>query len=260
MQMIFDIGFHEGWDTDFYLRKGFRVVAVEANPDFAAFGRGRFAEAIGRGQLVLVGKAIAGRADESVAFYCRADKSGWSSLDRVVAERDGLASQRVEVATTTIGRLFAEYGVPHFLKCDIEGGEDLVLEQIAREPMRSRFVSVESGPHCIDLLVRAGYSRFQLVNQGHLRLFQPPEPPREGSFTDQEFSGKMSGLFGAELDPGGWVGEAEVRARYAQWQRLAAGEGNPIRRFALKKIGKWRRKTWLIPSGWLDIHARLDGR
>ena len=32
VQTIFDLGFHEGGDTDFYLRKGFRVVAVEAYP------------------------------------------------------------------------------------------------------------------------------------------------------------------------------------------------------------------------------------
>jgi hypothetical protein len=28
--LIFDVGFHRGEDTDFYLKKGFRVVAVEA--------------------------------------------------------------------------------------------------------------------------------------------------------------------------------------------------------------------------------------
>jgi hypothetical protein len=31
--LIFDVGLHKGEDTDFYLRKGFRVVAFEAHPD-----------------------------------------------------------------------------------------------------------------------------------------------------------------------------------------------------------------------------------
>ena len=30
--LIFDIGFHTGLDSEFYLRKGFRVVGVEARP------------------------------------------------------------------------------------------------------------------------------------------------------------------------------------------------------------------------------------
>ena len=30
--LIFDIGMHIGQDTEFYLKKGFCVVAVEANP------------------------------------------------------------------------------------------------------------------------------------------------------------------------------------------------------------------------------------
>ena len=31
--LIYDIGMHEGEDSEFYLLKGFRVVAVEADPD-----------------------------------------------------------------------------------------------------------------------------------------------------------------------------------------------------------------------------------
>ena len=33
--LIFDIGMNNGNDTDFYLAKGFHVVAVEANPFLA---------------------------------------------------------------------------------------------------------------------------------------------------------------------------------------------------------------------------------
>ena len=31
--LIFDIGFHKGEDTLFYLLKGYRVIAVDADPD-----------------------------------------------------------------------------------------------------------------------------------------------------------------------------------------------------------------------------------
>lgn len=31
--LIYDVGLHRGEDTDFYLKKGFHVVALEANPE-----------------------------------------------------------------------------------------------------------------------------------------------------------------------------------------------------------------------------------
>lgn len=34
-QLIYDVGGHLGEDTDFYLKKGFKVVAIEANPGLA---------------------------------------------------------------------------------------------------------------------------------------------------------------------------------------------------------------------------------
>ncbi len=37
--LIFDLGLHEGGDPRFYLDKGFRVVAVEANPQFCDAAR-----------------------------------------------------------------------------------------------------------------------------------------------------------------------------------------------------------------------------
>ena len=37
--LIFDIGFHKGEDTLFYLLKGYRVIAVDADPNGRIFLR-----------------------------------------------------------------------------------------------------------------------------------------------------------------------------------------------------------------------------
>jgi hypothetical protein len=37
--LVYDVGFHQGEDTAFYLKKGFRVVAFEAHPRLAENGR-----------------------------------------------------------------------------------------------------------------------------------------------------------------------------------------------------------------------------
>jgi spermidine synthase len=41
--LIYDIGMHDGSDSEFYLRKGYRVVAVEANPKLVEACRERLA-------------------------------------------------------------------------------------------------------------------------------------------------------------------------------------------------------------------------
>lgn len=255
---IFDFGVHEGDDSDFYLRKGFRVVALEANPDLYPGLARRFGDAIRAGRWLLVRKALASRSGSSIPFYVRADKNGFSSIEIASAERDGIASRRVDVPTVTLGDLIGEFGLPYYLKCDIDGAEHIVLRQLVAELVKPPFVSFELGATTIDDLVEAGYTRFQIVNQSYLRLFRPPSPALEGQYTPQVFDGRMSGLFGKELDPRHWVDEGEIRRRLQTWARLSSGEITGLRRYALRKLGKLTKRTWLIHPGWIDIHARLD--
>jgi 16S rRNA A1518/A1519 N6-dimethyltransferase RsmA/KsgA/DIM1 with predicted DNA glycosylase/AP lyase activity len=56
--LIYDIGMHKGEDSEFYLRKGFRVVAVEADPDLVRHCRNRLRRFIDQGQLIIVEGAI----------------------------------------------------------------------------------------------------------------------------------------------------------------------------------------------------------
>ena len=45
-KLIYDVGMHKGEDSDFYLKKGFRVVGFEADPDLAELCRQRFSKQI----------------------------------------------------------------------------------------------------------------------------------------------------------------------------------------------------------------------
>ena len=255
---IFDLGLHHGDDTEFYLNKGFRVMALEANPAFCAAAHARFGDAIREGRLVIVQKALAAGAGDIATFHVRSDRDDWSSLDPAMAERDCVASTKIEVETTTLGRLVADHGVPYYLKSDIEGADEFVVAQLESLAVKPRFLSVEASGDSIEALARCGYGRFQLINQGYLKLFRCPDPPREGRYVAQRFDRHISGLFGEELEPAGWVGAAVTARRLALWRDLNAGKVHPLRRLVLKKYGKATRRTWLIDSGWLDIHARLD--
>ena len=77
--LIYDVGMHNGADTDFYLRKGFDVVAIEANPDHVARARERFAADIAEGRLVIHDVALTETAGE-VSFFVH-EHDDWSRLD-----------------------------------------------------------------------------------------------------------------------------------------------------------------------------------
>jgi len=74
---IYDVGLHRGQDTDFYLKKGFNVVAFEANPENAAFCRDQFKTAIDDGRQTIIEGAIA----ENFAH---------NGADKVVKNRDAV--------------------------------------------------------------------------------------------------------------------------------------------------------------------------
>ena len=57
---------HEGQDSEFYLKKGFKVVGVEADAELCSQAASRFADAVRDERLVIVndgGGGDGGRAD-----------------------------------------------------------------------------------------------------------------------------------------------------------------------------------------------------
>lgn len=278
--LIYDVGLHRGEDTDFYLRKGFRVVAFEANPENAEFCRLRFVEALQSGQLTLIAGAIvdrpAGSFPERVAFYRNLERSTWGTVRRDWAESKalrGAPSTSIEVEAVDFGAVLERYGIPHYLKLDVEGCEETCLAALRRFRERPDYISLESEHSSflhirreIDLLKELGYDGFQIVDQLELAERQaPPFPPREGGFVPQRFETGSTGLFGAEL-PGTWRSRRHSLRRYrtlrAGW--VLAGDGGVIRRSSVRGI--WRLESlvrrairWLAGialSGWYDTHAR----
>ncbi len=261
--LIFDFGFYDGSDSRFYLEKGFRVVAVEADLRAVENAREAFSKEIGTGALTLLPKAIWSVAGETIPFYLNpGEGSSWHSVFQDAAERDGETSIVQEVETTTVPELFDTFGVPRYLKCDIEGADEIVADQIRKDGRLPLFASTEFYDRsAIEQLRDAGYDRFQLVNQGHLSRFKSPRPPREGLFCDTVFGGEHSGLFGLELPTEGWVDVQTCIRRFEKWKTMKENYGIVPRIY--KHIGRLTGRGWLDCKGWMDVHAttsdRLDG-
>jgi FkbM family methyltransferase len=233
--LIFDLGLHKGYDAEFYLKKGFHVVGVEAVPSLSELAASRlsaFAE-----RLQVVNKALYHRSGETVSFFTVPDKDDWGSLSRGKAEKGVEESVEISVPTTTLSDLFDEFGVPYFIKCDLEGGDLIFLEQLRADARRPPFVSVEMNDGSEGAFLEAcGYELGQIVNQWLNPFKSPPDPPREGLYAAAQFTGEMSGLFGRELDPQKWRPIAEIADIYGRWKALRDLDAD-------------------LAPGWVDLHA-----
>lgn len=231
--LIYDIGMHVGQDSEYYLKKGFRVVAVEANPVLADEQRIRFENAISAGKLFLINKGIATQRG-TFPFYVNDTLSEWSSFNEEIGARGG-AYHEIQVEAIPLGDLLLEYGVPYYLKIDIEGYDMMALKELQNCAVRPRFVSVENGQRpFLELFRNLGYRGFKFVNQRDVPLQKVPEPAKEGLFVEHVFPHGASGLFGEEA-PGRWLSFDEVGAEIdAYWN-------NPERDPNI--------------HGWFDLHA-----
>lgn len=175
--LVYDIGAYRGEDTAHYLRRGFRVVSVEANPESAAFCRQRFDSEIRAGQLVLLNVGIAAEDGVVTFFVSEGNEGRWSSLDPSVASRANVAARPVAVQARPFRCLLQEYGVPFYLKIDIQGAEHLCLRDIDSNdaPTYVSFGASEGRLKDLFLLAHAGYTRFKLIDQ--LAAFRQVMPP-----------------------------------------------------------------------------------
>lgn len=260
--LIFDVGMHVGEDTEFYLKKGFRVVAIEADPDHARRNAEKFAVEIASGQLTIVNKAIAAKPGV-LPFYRSHHNSAWGTLFDDWYERNKLlgdkTAERIEVEAVTMESIYEQYGVPYFLKVDIEGADLLCLEALRSQSSRPKHISIESDKvsmnnirHEMELLTELGYRRFKVVPQHDVPLQRCPNPPLEGRFVDHHFEVGASGLFGEEA-PGPWLDRAATERAYRPiFLRYKLVGDRPISRFGKRVLARLG-----LRDGWYDTHASL---
>ncbi|MDH3754106.1 MAG: FkbM family methyltransferase [Acidimicrobiia bacterium] len=275
--LIFDLGFHNGDDTAYYLHRDFKVVAVEANPILVAAGRTRFEEEIADSRLQLLGVGV-GDDPAGSTFWVNELKSDWSSFDKERGCRRGTPCHPVEVPVRTLSAVLEDHGTPYYMKIDVEGRELHCLRSLDPDDL-PQFISVEmSGLEILSEAARLGYSQFKIVDQRHhnspqiaerpnasvaarfrriesamsLRLpgrrwlkrtyrrFVPAAPlwePGDDAEAEWVFPQGCSGPFGTDLH-GEWLDLDE--AAY-EWLH--------------HRYGHYRRGT-LSPGGWFDLHAR----
>ena len=72
-KLIYDVGMHNGDDTAYYLWRGFRVVAIEPNPELVATAANRFRREIEAGYLKILNVGVAAEEGELPFWVCQTD-------------------------------------------------------------------------------------------------------------------------------------------------------------------------------------------
>ncbi|WP_336516382.1 FkbM family methyltransferase [Pollutibacter soli] len=177
-QIIYDVGAHEGDDTGWYLKMGYRVIAVEANPDLVNKLQLKFRKAVSDGNLQIVPKAVTGTGVSEVEFHVTEESGEGSVYNKRLLEA-GWKFKTIRVPATSLAALFSEYGMGLYCKIDIEGADIPVLQTLKQNDLLPFYFSVElSGLSlselngdasslftALDIFNQLGYKKFKLIDQ-----------------------------------------------------------------------------------------------
>lgn len=271
--LVYDIGLHKGQDTDYYLKKGFRVIAFEANPDNAEFCRKKFAEAIEKEKLIIIEGAITRKESilnefGKVPFYRNSHSSFWGSTCKEWVQRNevmGTENERIEVKAVNLAEYFEKYGIPFYLKADIVGSEKICLEALLEFEQKPDYISIRSEKLVFNklleefaLLQKLGYNRFKAVQQS-ITDWQTVLETSNGEKSIYVFEEGASGPLSEETG-GKWKNYQQVLSEYRRifvlywlfgdYSFLTQTEKGKKFIYYLERI--FNRS---IP-GWYDTHAK----
>lgn len=229
-KIIYDVGANNGDDIPYYLMKGDRVVAIEANPVLCERIRLKFEPEIQAGRLVLESCVVTADVGlDEVDFYLHNSNHLLSQLPSP-SPADTEHFTRLRLPAKSILKIIESYGAPYYIKIDIEHYEVPLLKAIFAGQYHPPFISAES--HSIEVFIalagQGGYNAFKLVDGPSVSNVYADRLIKSSSSLDPKrysFPNLSAGPFGNDID-GPWM-TAE------HFFRLLAFEG----------------------LGWKDIHA-----
>lgn len=264
---------HKGEDSDYYLRKGFNVVSFEADPDLANYCRKKFAGELDSGQLTIVEGAITDPelvtvTDGKVRFYKNNKVSVWGTVVNEWSERNsklGAEDELIEVSSIDFQDCLNKYGIPYYMKIDIEGMDTVCLKALLNFSDKPDYISIESEKVSFkkleeefDLLIQLGYDKFQAINQSKVSSFREAKNHGEGKFLDYKFLRGSSGSFGNDLNPTQWKNLSEIRNQYTSIFKgyKLLGDHASVNKSSVGRLFSRVMDKFFAYPGWFDTHAK----
>lgn len=207
-KLIYDIGFHKGEDTQYFLHLGYNVVGVDADPRMVELATKTFASQVQSGQLKMLNYAVSETDGEEVEFNV-SEWTLWNSLRKEVATRDNVKSETIKVKTGRLDTIMAQHGTPYYCKIDIEGFDALATRTLKNLAEKPEYISVEtecigdneviSDEKALETLTslrEVGYNRFKLVDQKTLEVLSEAPfygVPKKAPVHERSFMDKVLG-------------------------------------------------------------------
>ncbi len=266
--LIYDVGLHHGQDTDFYLKKGFDVVAFEANPANVDFCKKRFSSEIAEGRLIIIEGGIVelenwNGGGHKIEFYRNEQTSFWGTTDKEFAFRNevmGTQNEKIEIPAVNFAAALEKYGIPHYLKADIVGSEKICLRALLQFNNKPDYISIRSEKVIwsnlleeFDLFERLGYDKFKAIQQDVTDFTVDLNGEK------YVFDEGASGTFGEETS-GKWRTKEQVLKDYHRiftFYWLFGDYSYLLQKERGKKfIAQLERIARRSLPGWYDTHAK----
>jgi FkbM family methyltransferase len=261
--LVYDVGLHNGGDTRQYLKDGCHVIAIDANPAMCDEATAEFQHYIDSKQLAILNLGV-GERGQKLEFWVCDDNTVWSSFDRVRASRNGSKHHSVQVDCVPIQDVIARFGVPDYMKIDIEGNDQYCVDGLTKDTS-PRYISVEmnhaEGDRQIQALYGLGYRRFkvicqnnswQQVTENNLWFYRLGPKSRWMPFlqkidaVSRRITGRRSILLGRQTGDSGPWGERT----HGSWHSFDHTQRVWSALHEIDKRSQARGLAW-----WFDIHA-----
>jgi FkbM family methyltransferase len=131
MNLIFDIGANIGSTVDIFKTKSKQVIAFEANPTLSNFLKSKYKNQ----NVVIDGRGLSNKNETKQFKISNADTISTFSDDWVTNSRfseNYVWNNVVDVETITLDFAIELYGIPNYIKIDVEGYEYEVLTSFTK--------------------------------------------------------------------------------------------------------------------------------
>ena len=275
--LVFDIGAHLGEDTEYYLARGFNVIAFECMPENIKRIQDKFPKEILCKRLILETRALlAGGGEDREATFFVDEISFWGTLHKDWAERNqrlGSQNRSISVKTMDPREAYDLYGKPYFIKIDIEGEDVNVLKSLSsiRVQERPKYISIESSKTSWKSLINEfrifedlGYTHFAVRPQSKMAKTITQWVASDGKKYSFKHQKDSSGPFGGDLDKSAWMSKRQAIRKYKIifiWYFLFGDDGILAPR-KIKNIMLRRKYSRLLNrlrlKDWYDTHAKRE--
>ena len=170
MKAIFDIGANKGQNLSYFLDKADIVIAIEANTNLVKQIKSDFKQFIDNEKLIVENVALTDDENvKNIDFYISKVNDVLSTLYPDDKSKFYKQEVRCEKASFLINKYLKKYDISQieYIKIDIEGADDLVLNDLLKNNILCENLSVECHKsEVLELLLNSKFKSFKFVEGG----------------------------------------------------------------------------------------------